>query len=309
MINGDLTETASHGGAGDGREPLSRDGVGVDPPAHILGRQTNGMREVRDAEPLDDWNEEHGGHATRNVSHVNMTGGEISDSPQGMEPGERLRQRRTALGLSVEQLAVKGGFAPSTVRAHENGQNGIRLPAARKYARALSTTPEWIMFEAGAAESSANDSMPSARMVPILGQVQAGAYLEIPEEPEPAGFLPFYDPRYARATIYALRVVGRSMDVHYPDGATVYVVPAAEAGIREGDHVVVRRERAGLYETTLKEIFLQDGKMALRPRSNDPAHQEVLVTGDDWPEVIAVVVGSYVPATPRSAHVLMGGGN
>lgn len=239
-----------------------------------------------------------------------MTPDANSDSAPLMEPGERLRQRRTALGMSVEDLAVKAGMAPSTVRAHENGQNGIRLPAARKYARALSTTPEWIMFEAGGSEAAANDAMPAARLVPILGQVQAGAYLEIPEDPEPQGFVPFYDPRYARATVYALRVVGRSMDQHYPEGATVYVVPAAEAGVREGDHVVVRRERAGLHETTLKEIFLHEGKMALRPRSSDPAHQEVLVADSTaaWPEIIAVVVGSYVPATTRSAHVLMGGG-
>lgn len=239
-----------------------------------------------------------------------MTVDANSDSPNVMEPGERLRQRRTALGLTVEQLAVKAGMAPSTVRAHENGQNGIRMPAAKKYARALSTTPEWLMFEAGTSETVANDAMPNARMVPVLGQVQAGAYLDIPEDPEPSGFVPFYDPRYARGTVYALRVVGRSMDLHYPEGATVYVVPAAEAGIREGDHVVVRRERAGLYETTLKEIFLLDGRMALRPRSTDPAHQEVLTVdaAAAWPEIIAVVVGSYVPAVARSAHVLMGGG-
>jgi len=214
------------------------------------------------------------------------------------------------MGLSAEDLAVKAGMAPSTVRAHENGQNGIRLPAAKKYARALATTPEWIMFEAGPSESVANDAMPVARSVPVLGQVQAGAYLEIPDDPEPSGFVPFYDPRYARATVYALRVIGRSMDLHYPDGSTVYVVPAAEAGVREGDHVVVRRERAGLYETTLKEIVLQEGKMALRPRSSDPAHQEVLIAAHDatWPEIIAVVVGSYTPAVSRSGHVIMGGG-
>ncbi|WP_167765261.1 MULTISPECIES: LexA family transcriptional regulator [unclassified Brevundimonas] len=241
-----------------------------------------------------------------------MTDDPFSATASAMEPRERLRLRRTDAGLSIEQLAVRAGMAPSTIRAHENGQNGIRRPAAVKYARALATTPEWLMFGAGpeAADQAANDAAPVARMVPILGQIQAGAYLVIPDEPEPEGFVPFYDPRYNRANVYALRVVGRSMDLHYPDGATVYVVPAVEAGIREGDHVVARRERSGLWETTLKEIVLIDGKMALRPRSSDPAHQDVLRIDDGgaWPEIIAVVVGSYVPATPRTAHVLMGGG-
>lgn len=61
-------------------------------------------------------------------------------------PGLRLRARRQKLGLSVHAVAQRLGVADPTVRAHENGQNGLPAPQAEKYARILGVTPEWLLW-------------------------------------------------------------------------------------------------------------------------------------------------------------------
>ena len=64
-------------------------------------------------------------------------------------PGERLRRVRESFDLSTDQVARRIGKAPSTVRAHENGQNGIKPGMAAKYAAIYRTTPEWVLFGIG----------------------------------------------------------------------------------------------------------------------------------------------------------------
>lgn len=79
----------------------------------------------------------------------------------------------------------------------------------------------------------------------------------------------------------------------------VIVCPAAEIGVREGDHVVVRRRKGAMCETTVKEVARDRNGIALWPRSRDPDHQkpiriEDFRDADDGPEIIGVVVSSYV---------------
>ncbi len=137
------------------------------------------------------------------------------------------------------------------------------------------------------------------RRVPIVGEVRAGVFHIISDTPEPSDWLYFDDPAYRGLNIYALRVVGNSMDLVYPDGTIVLVAPAAERSVFEGDIVVVRRRQGLLIETTLKEISAgEQGTFVLSPRSTDPAHQIPITIcsdahNDQEPEIIGIVVASY----------------
>lgn len=113
-------------------------------------------------------------------------------------------------------------------------------------------------------------------------------------------WLDLHIPEYAGARLFALRVVGRSMDLYYPDGTYVIAAHPAETGIQDGDHVVVRSFQGALAETTIKEIEMVDAKTwRLWPRSTDPAHRDPITieAGDesrnDGPSVIGVVVADY----------------
>lgn len=235
-----------------------------------------------------------------------------------MSPGERLRQFRKAAGMSAKELGRRAAMvlgrdrplSEATVLNQETGINGISKDQAEAYARVLKVDPAAILF--GPETTGPVASRPQGlRMVGVLGEVRAGAWAELPEQGEgPTEFVPVALPEYERAHLFALHVAGRSMDRHYPDGSVVIVCPAHEAGIREGDHVVVRRQRGGLYETTLKEIVSEPGGVALWPRSTDPAHQEPIRLqsvrdAQEGPEIIGVVVGSFQTRGARSGPLVL----
>lgn len=219
-----------------------------------------------------------------------------------MTPGDRLKQIRSEAGLTVEALAKRTGMAASTIRAHENGQNGIKAPVASQYASALGVAPELILFGDGRQidRTSNRAAEKGVRRVPVLGVVQAGAWAEVfDDSPHPTEYIVFDEPEYARTEVFALVVRGPSTDLVYPDGTRIICIPAGDGGIREGDFVVVRRRRGAFAETTLKQIQIgDDGGVELWPRSSDPAFQEPIRIRaardpDDSPEIIAVVVGRY----------------
>lgn len=235
-----------------------------------------------------------------------------------MSAGDRLRAIRTAAGVSTRELGERAAkilgrdkpLHPSTIRNQESGINGISPEAAAAYAQVLKVNPADIIFGDGVASSSGVVASDDVRMVGIIGEIRAGQFTEVPEnEPEPWEYVPVSLPEYARAHLFGLRVVGRSMDRYYPDGSDVIVCPAHEAGIREGDHVVVRIRRGSLAETTLKEIAVEQGGVVLWPRSTDAAYQNpirlsAMRDSDDGPEIIGVVVGSFVSRAARAGPLL-----
>lgn len=144
--------------------------------------------------------------------------------------------------------------------------------------------------------------------LPIAGSIQAGHWLEttfVETDQEPDMLPVARDPRFPRARQYALRVVGDSMDLDYPDGSYVTCVDFAESGLAmsEGMTVHVERQRAGgqLVEITLKLIAREGGTLLLKPRSSNPLHQPITFSGKQTDIMIrGVVTGGWrQTAIPR----------
>lgn len=226
-------------------------------------------------------------------------------------PGRRLRAARIAAGYATAADAARAiGEHPQNVRDHEADRRGISPEKAAIYARAYDVPAATILFGPGHTSGSDVTAGQNIRMVGVVGEIRAGVFAEVPADPpEPWEMVPVSLPEYARAHLYALHVVGRSMDRYYPDGTVVIVCPAHEAGVREGDHVVVRRWRGGLAETTLKEVVVENGAVVLWPRSTDPAYQspirlETARDADEGPEITGVVVGSFTARGARAGPLL-----
>lgn len=228
----------------------------------------------------------------------------------------RLRWARSRKYRTAAEAARAIGVNPVTLRAHESGQNGMTAEQARFYSLAFGQSASFIMY-GGTRPTSADveglrrpDPPPRpTRRIPIIGEVAAGVWRETtPKTSRDAeGFVELDVEGYERARLYALRVVGTSMNLIYPEGRILICAPAAEAGVRDGDHVIVERSRAGLIETTVKELVVDGNRLVLRPRSDDPAHQAVIILlGDDVdqdaPRITGVVVADYAkrqrPDTP-----------
>lgn len=200
-----------------------------------------------------------------------------------MEPGARLRELREAAGVSVEQLAQRVGKSPTTVRAHENGQNGIRPPMAQRYARELNSTPEWILY----GRSKADQRLPSPdeitkQQLQIRYQVAAGAWLATDDvRDQPLGEAEaHWLPEYKDFQQWLEVVSGDSMDRLLPPGSLVHVVDAIGMGYapRHGDLVVVVRRRAqgAFIERSIKQVELTSAGVELWPRSHNPRWSQPL---------------------------------
>jgi SOS-response transcriptional repressor LexA len=239
-----------------------------------------------------------------------------SGYPWRMESAaDRLRFARERAGYETAKAAAEAmGVSVSTYIQHENGSRGFPAGRAERYATFFRTTPEWLLYGRGEAPEKSKPApvglRPITRLVPVIGVVQAGLWQEVIEdEPEPEELLPINLKGFEGAQLFALRVSGNSMNLFYPDGCRVVVCPAEDIGIREGDHVVVRRRRGGLVETTLKEVVQEKDGVALWPRSTDPRYQDpvrlkTVRDADEGPEIIAVVVAMYTVRPMQSRPLI-----
>lgn len=221
--------------------------------------------------------------------------------PAMSEAADRLRALRIKKGYSTATDAAKAfGWNEHTYKSHENGVRGIRPDAARKYAAAYGSTAAYIMGVGGAAPES--KPVTTVVNVPVIARVSAGAF-RYDEPLEFEGVLVPAVPRtdLAPSSQYSVIIDGPSVNKRIPDGSFAICVPLDRypGGAQHGQLVHVVRERAGLFENTIKELrYTRDGMM-LMPVSNDPRYQEPvqLASGDDG-EVVriqGIVVGAYTP--------------
>lgn len=208
-----------------------------------------------------------------------------------MSMGQRIRIARKTAGLSQVELAAQMGVAQSVVSDWENGKLQSWSDVSDRLSEALGLPPGAL------AENMADPE--DVQGIPVVGEVQAGVFrlaVEIPPNDRPA--LPIISlTGYKGVSQAALKVVGPSMNLLYPEGSFVIVVSAADTDVRDGDRVVVYRSQGELREATIKEVEVEpSGRIALWPRSTHPDHQTpiYLDPGDqDGPEIAYVVVGRF----------------
>lgn len=254
------------------------------------------------------------------------------------EQGDRLRRARIAAGFKTAAAAARRfNFRANTYKSNENGHAPFSYAAAREYALAYAVSAEWL-YDGKPSDSPppgptgggavvrpapVGDPIDLAalrdviramerpksvrprtidRRIPVMGEVAAGLWREAsPREIADAKeFLPLDVLGYEKARLTALRVVGPSMNLVYPEGRYVVVAHPAEAGLRIGDIVVVERFKSDLVELTLKEFVVDEaGRQALMPRSTHPDFQTPIYLRDREAaqqtglQIVGVVVADY----------------
>lgn len=220
---------------------------------------------------------------------------------------ERLTKARIRAGYEKAIDAAQAlGVRPSTYYSHENGSIGLRASVADKYARKFKVSLDWLLT--GRGDMQPNGAAPyeiDVAGLPLLGSIQAGHWLELgfAQEEARVEMVPIIrDPRFPHAKQYALRVVGDSMDLDYPDGSIVTCVDFADSGMSLGEGLIVHveRQRAGgqLVEITLKAVELRRGKLCLVPHSSNPTWQPIPLEDADGETVTiakGIVLGGWTP--------------
>lgn len=176
-----------------------------------------------------------------------------------------LRDLRKSLGLTQAALAEKVGVSQPTIKRLETDESSLTPDWIERLASALDVMPGEIL----------NMETPATRRLLIKGQVAAGPWIEMFEDPEP-DTIPY--PTRARHA-YALRVAGDSMDQVAPDGSFVVVDPDQIDAQRLHAHLVVAQQGP---DATFKRLDLTHGLLlpySSRWQEPIPLNDGVMITG------------------------------
>lgn len=206
-------------------------------------------------------------------------------------------------GLKPHALAKRAGVAPTTITRPLNDPEFKFTPkpaTLRKIAEAAG-----MDLPAGLATAAAG--APSTQELPILGPIQAGAWLELDEsiQTEPVFFAAVADRRYPHAPQWLREVRGDSMNARgIVPGDLAHIVELTAAGVNlnTGMVVEVTRTRNGgsEREITLKEVEITDAGIALWPRSSNPRWKEPIVLDDGQSGDVEVqITGLLIQAIKR----------
>lgn len=209
----------------------------------------------------------------------------MSKPPPMPAMAERLREARAKVFPSAAAAAEALGMKAGTIRAHENGQNGIGYEDLVRYARRYGVQAMWLIT--GAAESAATPRYDDWKVdyYSVGGTVQDGAWspshredyygpipLDPMGEPEVAGYA---DDRFPPDVISAFKVSAPWSGSRYLDGTILFAVPSLYLEYRPGDHVLLVREKSGFVEVTVRELTFLDSS---KPLTEDNVSLKALIS-------------------------------
>lgn len=205
-----------------------------------------------------------------------------------MTIAESIKRARAEKGLTQAELAKRLNVRQATISSWEKGVAIPRETAFTQLAHALEVGVEKLRY--------GSELTAGLRRVKVVGDVMAGNFrtaLEYDEEDQSEIWVPNIPPR-----AYALISKGESMNLRYPEGTYLICLPVTEfETIKDKAGVIVHRSNAeGLWEATVKEYRVVDGKKYLWPRSDHPDHQSPIhFENGEQVEITAVVIGTYAP--------------
>lgn len=193
---------------------------------------------------------------------------------------DRIKSRRTELGLTVEELAHKMGYKDkSSISKIENGKADIPQSKIAAFADALQTTPAYLMGWEEQPEPKKPtippgfEPMPKMKKVPLIGAIACGEPITAEQNIEKMVDVP----EYIRCD-FSLTCHGDSMvDAGIHDKDVVYIRIQPE--VENGEIAAVRIDG----EATLKRVYYNPGTLTLMPAN--PAYAPMVYTGSQLEEV------------------------
>ena len=217
-------------------------------------------------------------------------------APEMKKLGWKIKNLRTQLGLTQSELGKKvGNYPQATVAKWENDKQAPRIEAIGLLADLAGETRLQFLGQ----ESIPLSDLPGRR-VEVVTSLQAGAWRSSAEwDPSDRYEVPAVLPKqWDNVPLHAAEVVGDSMNMFYPDGSIVFLVPVEHfpGGLKSGLHVAAVNHDHGSYEVTLKEYVVdENGKKWLVPRSTSLEHQQPVKYDrrNNVVEIKGVVVASF----------------
>lgn len=196
---------------------------------------------------------------------------------------DRIKSRRTELGLTVEELAHKMGYKDkSSISKIENGKADIPQSKIAAFADALETTTAYLMgWEEQPTPKPTSpapippgfEPMPEMDWVPLVGRIACGTPITAEENVERIVCVPS-----KWHSTFTLTCKGDSMEPRIHDGDLVAIRSQPE--VENGEIAAVRIDG----EATLKHVYLHDSFIELRPEN--PAFNSIILSREDMNNVV-----------------------
>ena len=193
---------------------------------------------------------------------------------------DRIKSRRTELGLTVEELAHKMGYKDkSSISKIENGKADIPQSKIAAFADALQTTPAYLMGWEEQPEPKKPtippgfEPMPKMKKIPLIGAIACGEPITAEQNIEKMVDVP----ENIRCD-FSLTCHGDSMvdaGIHDKDVVYIRIQPEVENGEIAAVHIDG--------EATLKRVYYNPGTLTLMPAN--PAYAPMIYTGSQLEEV------------------------
>ena len=189
-----------------------------------------------------------------------------------MSIGDRIKQRRQEIGLTVDQVAEKIGKNRATVYRYESSEiEKFPIDVLSPLADALRTTPAYLMgWEDGSGAMTSNIiPMPETRKIPLVGAIACGEPILAQENIEDYVSIP-----KNLAGDFALTCRGDSMiNARIFDGDIVYI--RQQDTVENGEIAAVLIDS----EATLKRVRLFDDHISLEPEN--PMYKPLVYWGEE----------------------------
>lgn len=217
---------------------------------------------------------------------------------KAVRPKNNLKRLREASGMTQEQAASAFGLSKGGYIKIEDGDRGLKADRIAKAAEIFGVQPADIIgglgdispgysptFEDALLERArAATAEIGSEVLPVVGEVAAGRWLEIDEFVDAPAFDPVPvrpDPRWPAEHQYGLVVRGESINRFAVDGDVLVCVSAIPTRYRpnDGDLVIVelRRSAGLLRQRTAKRFLRTETHVELWPDSDHERWQKPII--------------------------------
>lgn len=199
------------------------------------------------------------------------------------EIGHRIKVRREQLQMTQEELAKKIGYkSKTTITKIENGTNDIVQSKVCDFAKALNTTPAYLMgWEDLEQSTPKSNGYPTVR-IPVLGDVAAG--VPILAQQDIIGYEDIPADMAKTGEYFGLKIKGDSMEPKIHDNDIVIVKSMSDA---ENNDIVIAMINN---EATCKRLHKYSNSVVLTAINSD--YKPIEVTLDENIQILGKVVMS-----------------
>ncbi|MEL4241170.1 helix-turn-helix domain-containing protein [Shewanella xiamenensis] len=255
--------------------------------AEAIGVTQNAIHKIEDGTTKQPRNISELAQALKCSPNWLLFGEDIKSNEQKMDLAQRVKLRRTALGLTQKETAEASGMIQQSLQKIEDGktQNPRRLV---DLARVLKCSPEWLLFGRDGKPSDIPNISAGPEIkgfFPLISWVRAGTWSAI-EEIHALEAERFPCPVSCSANTFVLKVQGISMEPTFRDGDLIFVDPEVEW--RHGAYVVARLNDQN--EATFKQLVIEGSHKFLKPLNPNWPEQLIPINGNC--EIVGVVIFS-----------------